>query len=76
MEPHLEAIVRAYVEQAGGDREKALRDAVSDALADLLEAERRTFQAERLISKGYARGRIPMSAPPHEDNSVTPREEA
>jgi hypothetical protein len=55
MDTRLEAIVRAYVEQAGGDHERALREAVSDALADLLEAERRSLRAERLVSNGYVR---------------------
>lgn len=54
----VEAIATAYLEQAGGDRDEALRQAIADALADLCEAERRTRRAERLISRGYARGRI------------------
>ena len=54
----VETIVTAYVEAAEGDVEKALIQVVEDALANLLEAERRTHRAERLISKGYARGQI------------------
>jgi hypothetical protein len=64
----LDAIVRAYLEQAGGDHERALREAVSDAIADLLEAERRTTCAERLISKGYVRGMLAPSLPLQEDH--------
>lgn len=60
----VEAIATAYLEQAGGDRDEALRQAIADALADLCEAERRTRQAERLISRGYARGRIGGGAAP------------
>jgi hypothetical protein len=66
MDSQLEAFMRAYLEQAGGDHERA-REAVSDAIADLLEAERRTSRAERLISKGYVRGRLTASLPLQED---------
>jgi hypothetical protein len=54
----VDAIVAAYVHEAGGDPEEALRAAIADALADLTEWERRTRRAERLVSRGYARGRI------------------
>ncbi|KQO67154.1 hypothetical protein [Methylobacterium sp. Leaf89] len=52
-----EAIVAAYLEEAGGDAVLALRRAVADALTDLCEAERRTLRRDRLISHGYVRGR-------------------
>ena len=56
MEPPVEAIIEAYVEASNGDLRESLRLAVSDALADLTEAERRARTAVRLISRGYARG--------------------
>jgi hypothetical protein len=56
MNRDVEAIVASYIQAAEGDHERALRLAISDALADLLEAERRTMNAARLISHGYARG--------------------
>ncbi len=54
----VEAIAEAYVREARGDPERALRAAIADALADLTEWERRTRRAERLVSRGFARGRI------------------
>jgi hypothetical protein len=60
----VEAIAMAYLEQAGGDGDVALRQAIADALADLCEAERRTRRVERLVSRGYARGRIGGGASP------------
>ncbi len=62
MPSHVDAIAQAYVEQAGGDHERALKEAIADALADLTEAERRTVRAERLVSRGYARGLIRSTA--------------
>ena len=56
MEPPLDAIVEAYVRAAGGDPREGLRLAVSDALADLTEVERRAQRADRLTFRGYARG--------------------
>lgn len=61
--PSVETIAAAYLDNAGGDAGAALREAIADALADLCEAERRTRRAERLISYGYARGRIAEPAP-------------
>ena len=52
-----ERIASAYCAAAGGDARIALVHAVADALADLAEAERRAHQRDRLISKGYVRGR-------------------
>ncbi|GJE02677.1 MULTISPECIES: hypothetical protein [Methylobacterium] len=56
----VEAIAAAYLQITEGDAGLALKCAITDALADLLEAERRTRQRSRLISKGYVRGaRLP-----------------
>ena len=52
-----ETIALAYHRAARGDVWNALVSAVEDALADLAEAERRTMQRDRLISRGYVRGR-------------------
>ena len=52
-----EAIASACLTEAEGDPSLALRRAISDALADLLEMERRTRRAERLISRGFVRAR-------------------
>ena len=54
----VEEIAASYIQAAEGDANRALKQAISDALADLTEAERRTHRAERLVSRGYARGRI------------------
>lgn len=54
----VEAIATAYLSQTFGDPALALRFVIMDALADLLEAERRTKERSRLISRGYVRGRV------------------
>ncbi|MCJ2137894.1 hypothetical protein MKK69_28260 [Methylobacterium sp. J-026] len=51
----VEAISAAYLGFAGGDAGIALRCAIADALSDLMEAERRTRERSRLISRGYVR---------------------
>lgn len=51
----VEAISAAYLGSSGGDAGIALRCAIADALSDLLEAERRTRERSRLISRGYVR---------------------
>ena len=51
----VEAISAAYLGFAGGDAGIALRCAMVDALSDLMEAERRTRERSRLISRGYVR---------------------
>jgi hypothetical protein len=56
---NVDTIVSAYVAEAGGDPWLALRRVVIDALADLLELERRSRRAERLTSRGYVRGGRP-----------------
>jgi hypothetical protein len=76
MNRDVEAIASSYIQAAEGDRDRALRLAISDALADLLEAERRTVNAVRLISRGYARGDFGLGRaseqnlrPPHRDET-------
>jgi hypothetical protein len=54
----IDAIARAYVDEAGGDAGAALRLAVTDALAHLAEMERRIRQVERFVSRGFVRGRF------------------
>ncbi|GEP12422.1 hypothetical protein MGN01_42670 [Methylobacterium gnaphalii] len=53
-----DAIVQAYLARAAGNPSVALRLVVKDALADLCEAERRGAAQKRLVSLGYARGRL------------------
>ncbi|MHC2105602.1 MULTISPECIES: hypothetical protein [unclassified Methylobacterium] len=57
----VDAISRAYLSFTGGDAGIALRCAIADALSDLMEAERRTRERSRLISRGYVR-EAPMVA--------------
>ncbi|MCE4223702.1 hypothetical protein HCU64_08070 [Methylobacterium sp. C25] len=63
-EPHeqpgcpVEDIVTAYLATTHGDARLALRCAVTDALSDLMAAERRARDRSRLISRGYVRGRF------------------
>ncbi|MCJ2056434.1 hypothetical protein MKL09_07700 [Methylobacterium sp. J-048] len=52
-----EAIALAYHRAARGDAWNALVAAITDALTDLGEVERRAAQQSRLISRGYARCR-------------------
>ena len=54
----VEEIASAYLIQAGGNPSVALRRAINDALTDSFEAEQRTQQAERLISRGFVRARV------------------
>lgn len=53
----VETIACAYLEAAGNDARVAIRNVIADALVDLCEAERRTLRRDRLISRGYVRGR-------------------
>ncbi|WP_349629401.1 hypothetical protein [Chelatococcus sp. YT9] len=53
----VDEIVAAYL-KAEGDAMAALNAAIRDALADLTEKEQRLAKAERLISRGYVRGRM------------------
>ena len=52
----------AYRLIACGDAWAALGQAVEDAVADLGEAERQTLQRDLLISHGYVRGGVPVTA--------------
>ncbi|MCP2080832.1 UNVERIFIED_ORG: hypothetical protein J2W74_002018 [Methylorubrum zatmanii] len=54
----VEEIARSYLLTSEGDVGLALRCAISDALADLCEAERRTRRQDRLISRGYVRAAL------------------
>ncbi|SFL76746.1 hypothetical protein [Methylorubrum salsuginis] len=51
----VEDIAQAYLVTAHGDAGLALRCAITDALSDLMEAERRARENSRLISRGYVR---------------------
>lgn len=51
----VEEIAQAYLTSTDGDAGIALRCAITDALSDLLEAERRARENSRLISRGYVR---------------------
>ena len=50
-----ETIAAAYLYASKGDARSALLHAIEDALADLSEAERRTMNRDRLISRGFIR---------------------
>ncbi|WP_238314069.1 hypothetical protein [Methylobacterium crusticola] len=54
----VEAIAAAYLRITSGDPSHALRCAITDALADLMEAERRIRERSRVISKGNVRGAV------------------
>lgn len=54
---HMKAIAAAYLRLTHGDPSLALHY-YGDDLADLMEAERRTRERSRLISKGCVRGRL------------------
>ena len=54
----VETIASSYLVENGGDAHQALRSIVADALADLVEYERRSRRAERLLSRGYVRGQL------------------
>jgi len=56
--PDVEAIADAYLRENGCNPSRALRCVIWHALADLLECERRSWRAERLLSRGYVRGRV------------------
>lgn len=54
----MEAIALAYLRTTEGDAAQALRFAITDAMSDLMAADMRTRGHSRLISRGYARGRL------------------
>lgn len=54
----VEEIARSYLQTSEGNAAMALRCAISDALADLCEAERRSRRQDRLISRGYVRAAL------------------
>ncbi len=58
----IETIAQSYLRTTEGDAALALRCAITDAMADLLEAERRTRRQSRLISRGYVRGALDDAA--------------
>lgn len=51
----VEEIAQAYLSSTQGDAGIALRCAITDALSDLMEAERRARENSRLISRGFVR---------------------
>ena len=51
----VEEIASAYLIHSDGNPSIALRQAIRDALADLLEMECRSQRAERLVSQGFVR---------------------
>src|SRR3954447_21041730 len=53
----IEEIASAYLIEADGDPALALRQAIGDALAALMDMEVRAHRAEWLISRGFVRGR-------------------
>ncbi|WP_018043101.1 hypothetical protein [Methylobacterium sp. 88A] len=54
----VEEIAQAYLTSTAGDAEIALRCAITDALSDLMQAERRARETSRLISRGYVRSAL------------------
>lgn len=60
----VEDIAQAYLRTTHGDLSLALRSAIADALADLVEAERRCNERNRLISRGYVRSALHDAAKP------------
>jgi hypothetical protein len=54
----VEDIAQAYLTSTAGDAEIALRCAITDALSDLMQAERRARETSRLISRGYVRSTL------------------
>lgn len=58
----IEAIAQAYLVTTAGNEGQALRIAITDALADLMESSRRARAQSRLISRGYVRGALDDAA--------------
>jgi hypothetical protein len=51
----VETTVAHYLDEAAGDADQALRNAIVDALLCLEEAEDRRGRTAALVSRGYAR---------------------
>ena len=58
----IEAIAQAYLVTTEGNEGQALRIAITDALADLMEGDRRARAYSRLISRGHVRGGLDDAA--------------
>lgn len=54
----VEEIAQAYLATSYGDAGLALRWAITDALSDLMAAERKARERSRLISRGFVRGSL------------------
>ncbi|ACL62220.1 hypothetical protein Mnod_7483 [Methylobacterium nodulans ORS 2060] len=61
----VEAIAAAYLAITAGDPSLALRMAIADALADRMEAERRTQRRDRLLQGFVREGAWNMPAHKH-----------
>jgi hypothetical protein len=73
MDRDVEAIAASYISVADGDCDRALRLAISDALADLRATRRRMMKAVRSISYGYARGEFRLDCDTEQDLLPSPR---
>lgn len=67
----VEEIALSYLQTSEGDAAHALRCAISDALADLCEAERRSRRQDRLISRGYVRAALHEAVQQEEQHRAT-----
>jgi hypothetical protein len=67
----VEEIALSYLQTSEGDAGHALRCAISDALADLCETERRSRRQDRLISRGYVRAALHEAAQQEEQHRAT-----
>lgn len=67
----VEEIALSYLQTSEGDAGHALRCAISDALADLCEAERRSRRQDRLISRGYVRAALHEAVKQEEQRRAT-----
>lgn len=56
MDSRVEAIANSYIRQALGNPSLALRAAITYAMADGDDAERRALTREERVSRGYVRG--------------------
>lgn len=51
----VDLLVEHYLERSRGNAVVALRQAISDALADAVECQRKLAAAERAVSRGFMR---------------------